>query len=51
MTHECPSRRNINLREDGGYESEGDEDDIELPHVGMIGVARKIMSGEYELGR
>ncbi|XP_019223489.1 PREDICTED: uncharacterized protein LOC109205257 [Nicotiana attenuata] len=59
MIHECPSRRNIILREDGGYESEksegeeekgdvSDEDDVELSHTSMIGVARKIMSGEYE---
>lgn len=54
MMHECPSRRNIILREDGGYESEKSEgeeegdvsndDDIELPNDGMIGVVRRIMT-------
>nr|XP_009769379.1 PREDICTED: uncharacterized protein LOC104220246 [Nicotiana sylvestris] len=54
MMHECPSRRNIILREDGGYESEkgegeeegdvSDEDDVELPNEGMIGVVRRIMT-------
>ncbi|XP_070035036.1 uncharacterized protein [Nicotiana tomentosiformis] len=54
MMHECPSRRNIILREDGGYESEkndGEEegdvsnnDDIELPNDDMIGVVRRIMT-------
>uniref|UniRef100_A0A1S4A3R9 Retrotransposon gag domain-containing protein n=1 Tax=Nicotiana tabacum TaxID=4097 RepID=A0A1S4A3R9_TOBAC len=47
MMHECPSRRNIILKEDGGYESEksegeeegdvSDEDDVELPNDGMVG--------------
>ncbi|XP_070046592.1 uncharacterized protein [Nicotiana tomentosiformis] len=54
MMHECPSRRNIILREDGGYESEKSEgeeegdvsndDDIELPNDVMIGVVRRIMT-------
>ncbi|XP_070054636.1 uncharacterized protein [Nicotiana tomentosiformis] len=54
MMHECSSRRNIILREDGGYGSEksegeeegdvSDEDDIELPNDGMIGVVRRIMT-------
>nr|XP_009759419.1 PREDICTED: uncharacterized protein LOC104211962 [Nicotiana sylvestris] len=54
MMHECPSRRNIILREDGGYESEkgegeeegdvSDEDDVELPNEGMIKVVKKIMT-------
>ncbi|XP_070046808.1 uncharacterized protein [Nicotiana tomentosiformis] len=54
MMHECSSRRNIILREDGGYASEksegeeeadvSDEDDIELPNDGMIGVVRRIMT-------
>nr|XP_033517225.1 uncharacterized protein LOC117281471 [Nicotiana tomentosiformis] len=54
MMRECPSRRNIILREDGGYESEKSEgqeegdvssdDDIELPNDGMIGVVRRIMT-------
>ncbi|XP_070037857.1 uncharacterized protein, partial [Nicotiana tomentosiformis] len=54
IMYECPSRRNIILREDGGYESEKSEgeeegdvsndDDIELPNDGMIGVVRRIMT-------
>ncbi|KAH0644681.1 hypothetical protein KY284_032565 [Solanum tuberosum] len=56
MMHECPSRRNILLRENGEYESaksEGEEeegvgvseeDDLELPNDGIIGVVRRIMT-------
>nr|XP_016436215.1 PREDICTED: uncharacterized protein LOC107762369 [Nicotiana tabacum] len=52
MMHECPSRRNIILREDGGYESEKSEgeedgyvsndDDIERPNDDIIGYDRNI---------
>ncbi|XP_049414722.1 uncharacterized protein LOC125877483 [Solanum stenotomum] len=56
MMHECPSRRNILLRENGEYESEksegeeeegegvSEEDDLELPNDGIIGVVRRIMT-------
>ncbi|XP_049394740.1 uncharacterized protein LOC125859038 [Solanum stenotomum] len=56
MMHECPSRRNIILRENGEYESEksegkeeegegvSEEDDLELPNDGIIGVVRRIMT-------
>ncbi|KAH0667855.1 hypothetical protein KY290_027485 [Solanum tuberosum] len=56
MMHECPSRRNILLRENGDYESEksegeedegegvSEEDDLELPNNGIIGVVRRIMT-------
>ncbi|KAH0657921.1 hypothetical protein KY289_026669 [Solanum tuberosum] len=56
MMHECPSRRNILLRENGDYESEksegeedegegvSKEDDLELPNDGIIGVVRRIMT-------
>ncbi|KAH0688954.1 hypothetical protein KY289_016312 [Solanum tuberosum] len=56
MIHECPSRRNIILRENGDYESEksegekedgegvSEEDDLELPNDGIIGVVRRIMT-------
>ncbi|XP_019267098.1 PREDICTED: uncharacterized protein LOC109244455 [Nicotiana attenuata] len=56
MMHECPNRRNILLREDGGYESEKSEeeergvseDDVELPNDGLVGVIRRTIDGEYE---
>ncbi|KAH0716655.1 hypothetical protein KY290_012917 [Solanum tuberosum] len=56
MMHECPSRRTILLRENGEYESEksegeeeegegvSEEDDLELPNDGIIGVVRRIMT-------
>ncbi|KAH0639201.1 hypothetical protein KY285_035787 [Solanum tuberosum] len=56
MMHECPSRRNILLRENGDYENEksegeeeegegvSEEDDLELPNDGIIGVVRRIMT-------
>ncbi|KAH0725252.1 hypothetical protein KY284_001117 [Solanum tuberosum] len=56
MMHECPSRRNILLRENGEYESEkiegeeeegegvSEENDLELPNDGIIGVVRRIMT-------
>ncbi|KAH0720178.1 hypothetical protein KY284_005208 [Solanum tuberosum] len=56
MMHECPSRRNILLRENGEYESEksegeeeegegvSEEDDLELPNDSIIGVVRRIMT-------
>ncbi|KAH0761032.1 hypothetical protein KY290_017105 [Solanum tuberosum] len=56
MMHECPSRRNILLRENREYESEksegeeeegegvSEEDDLELPNDGIIGVVRRIMT-------
>ncbi|KAH0781376.1 hypothetical protein KY290_000974 [Solanum tuberosum] len=56
MMHECPSRRNILLRENGEYESEksegeedegegvSEEDDLKLPNDGIIGVVRRIMT-------
>ncbi|KAH0653052.1 hypothetical protein KY289_030730 [Solanum tuberosum] len=56
MMHACPSRRNILLRENGEYETEksegeeeegegvSEEDDLELPNDGIIGVVRRIMT-------
>ncbi|XP_070046644.1 uncharacterized protein [Nicotiana tomentosiformis] len=56
MMHECPNRRNILLREYGGYESEKSEeeegrvseDDVELPNDGLVRVVRRTIDGEYE---
>ncbi|KAH0716684.1 hypothetical protein KY285_012715 [Solanum tuberosum] len=56
MMHECPSRRSILLRENTEYQSEksegeeeegegvSEEDDLELPNDGIIGVVRRIMT-------